>query len=230
MKKKALLVLLFVVIILAIDQAVKIYIKSNFYPGDDVPVFGNWFHIQYTENRGMAFGTTFGGDMWGKLALSIFRILAIGAIIWYIFKRIQEQVRLEFLIALSLVLAGATGNLLDSMFYDFIFPYDPCLSINHAEGSGILTDCPPWGQYETRHTGFLLGNVVDMFRFQFYWPTWMPWLGGKEVFPAIFNVADAAISIGVVMVLIRQKSYFNKKAVEVVDPKVEESMNNDNQG
>lgn len=223
MKKKALLVLLFVVIILTIDQAVKIYIKSNFYPGEDHAVLGDWFHIHYTENQGMAFGTTFGSSIWAKLFLSVFRIVAIGAIIWYIFKRLKEQVRLEFLIALSLVLAGATGNLLDSMFYDYIFAYDPCMVFNHLEGSGKIVDCGIFGEQETRHTGFLFGNVVDMFRFQFYWPTWMPWLGGKEVFPAIFNVADAAISIGVVMVLIRQKSYFNKKAVEVVAPKVEES-------
>lgn len=223
MKKKALLVLLFVFIILAVDQAVKIYIKSNFFPGEDHAVIGNWFHIHYTENQGMAFGTTFGSSIWAKLFLSVFRIVAIGAIIWYIGKRLKEQVKFEFLVALSLVLAGATGNLLDSMFYDYIFTYDPCMVFNHLEGSGKVIDCGIYGEVETRNTGFLFGNVVDMFRFEFYWPQWMPWLGGKEVFPAIFNVADAAISIGVVMVLIRQRRYFAKKTVEVARP---EDQNN----
>ena len=116
---------------------------------------------------------------------------------------------MEFLIALGLILAGATGNLLDSMFYDFIFPVDQYLDCrldyNILEGSGNFTDCGFFGTVETRHTGFLFGNVVDMFKFQASWPSWMPYLGGSEVFPAIWNVADGAITVGVLMILIWQK-------------------------
>lgn len=199
-----------VALILLLDQFIKIYIKSTFAPGGSVPVFGDWFHLQYIENQGMAFGTTFGNKMWHKLALSIFRIIAICAICYYWYKQAKLGAKREFLIAIGLILAGATGNLIDSMLYDFVFPYDPCMSYNHLEGSGVVTDCGIFGEIETRHTGFLLGNVVDMFKFQAHWPQGMPWLGGREVFPAIWNLADAAISIGVVMVFIRQRKYFPK--------------------
>jgi signal peptidase II len=202
-----------VALILFIDQAIKVYIKTHFSPGDDpVSVFGNWFVLEYIENQGMAFGTTFGNKLWHKLALSIFRIFAIIGICYYWYKQAQDGAKREFLVAIGLILAGATGNLIDSMFYDFIFPYDPCMPFNHLEGSGLVTDCGFFGKLETRHTGFLLGNVVDMFKFQAFWPEWLPWLGGREVFPAIWNLADAAISIGVVMIFIRQRAYFpNKK-------------------
>ncbi len=201
-----------VALILFLDQFIKIYVKTHFSPSDDYyAVFGDWFVLKYIENQGMAFGTTFGNQMWHKLALSIFRVVAIIGICYYWYKQAKEGVRTEFLIAIGLILAGATGNLIDSMFYDFIFPYDPCMGYNHLEGSGIKTDCGIFGEKETRHTGFLLGNVVDMFQFQVNWPEWMPWLGGKEVFPAIWNVADASITSGVILVFIRQRKYFPKK-------------------
>lgn len=226
MKKNLLAVGLLVLFILLVDQISKVYIKTNFDPGDDsIPVFGNWFVLEYIENQGMAFGTTFGNQMWHKLALSIFRILAIIGICYYWYKQAITGAKTEFLIAIGLILAGATGNLIDSMFYDFIFEYDPCMQFNHLPGSGIWSDCSRYyvGNIETRHTGFLMGNVVDMFKFQANWPQWVPWLGGKEVFPAIWNVADASITVGVIMVFIRQRSYFpnnkrksRKKKVEKV--------------
>jgi signal peptidase II len=166
--------------------------------------------LEYIENQGMAFGTTFGNKMWHKLALSIFRIIAIIGICYYWYKQAKEGARREFLIAIGLILAGATGNLIDSMFYDFVFPYDPCMGFNHLEGSGIVSDCGFFGQIETRHTGFLLGNVVDMFKFQAFWPQWVPGIGGREVFPAIWNLADFAISSGVILIFIRQRAYFPK--------------------
>lgn len=212
MKKNLLIVGAMVALILFLDQFIKIYVKTHFSPSDDYyAVFGDWFVLKYIENQGMAFGTTFGNQMWHKLALSIFRVVAIIGICYYWYKQAKEGVRTEFLIAIGLILAGATGNLIDSMFYDFIFPYDPCMGYNHLEGSGIKTDCGIFGEKETRHTGFLLGNVVDMFQFQVNWPEWMPWLGGKEVFPAIWNVADASITSGVILVFIRQRKYFPKK-------------------
>lgn len=209
------------VLILLIDQILKVYIKTTFSPGETHSILGDWFILDYTENQGMAFGTTFGSAKWHKLALSIFRIIAIGAISWYIVKQWKENVKLEYLIALTLILAGATGNLIDSVCYDFIFKYQACLPFNHLEGSGVVTDCGLFGQIETRHTGFLLGNVVDMFKFHAFWPQWMPWLGGKEVFPAIWNVADASISTGVVMILIRQKTYFKKEKEDLPQATVE---------
>lgn len=208
MKKNLLIVGALVALILLIDQLIKVYIKTHFAPGENMPLIGNWFILEYIENQGMAFGTTFGNQMWHKLALSIFRIVAIGGICYYWYQQAKLGVRREFLVAIGLILAGATGNLIDSMFYDYIFVYDPCMGFNHLEGSGIKTDCGIFGTIETRHTGFLMGNVVDMFKFQANWPQWVPWLGGKEVFPAIWNVADAAITVGVVMIFIRQRSYF----------------------
>lgn len=211
MKKNLLIVGALVALILLLDQLIKVYIKTHFSPGDVTPILGDWFVLDYTENPGMAFGTTFGSAMWHKLALSIFRIVAIIGISYFLYQQAKQQAKREFLIALGLILAGATGNLIDSMFYDFIFPYNPCMPFNQLEGSGIISDCGMFGEIETRHTGFLLGNVVDMFKFHAYWPEWLPLIGGREVFPAIWNLADASISVGVVLVLIRQRNYFPNK-------------------
>jgi signal peptidase II len=213
-KKNLVIVGAVVALILFLDQFIKVYIKSHFAPGESVSVFGDWFVLEYLENQGMAFGTTFGNKIWHKLALSIFRIVAITGMTYYLIKQAKQGAKRELLIVIGLIVAGATGNLIDSMFYDFVFPYDPCMGFNHLEGSGVLTDCGIFGEIETRHTGFLLGNVVDMFKFQAFWPEWLPWLGGKEVFPAIWNLADGAISVGVIMVFIRQRNYFPKEKVE----------------
>lgn len=226
MKRNIIIVAIVVALILAFDQILKIYIKSTFEPGESASIFGDWFLLQYIENQGMAFGTTFGSQMWHKLALSIFRIIAISALVYYFFKQVKKGVRMEFLVAIGLVFAGATGNLIDSMFYDFVFPYDPCMAYNHLEGSGVISNCGFFGDIETRHTGFLMGNVVDMFKFEAFWPEWMPVIGGWEVFPAIWNVADASISIGVIMVFIRQKKYFPKAVVADVPSEIEEAENN----
>lgn len=210
MKKNLWIIGGIVAAILLIDQIVKIYVKTHFLPNDSVPVFGDWFKLYYVENQGMAFGTTFGSGGWAKLGLSIFRIIAIIGIGYYWFKQAQRGARRELLLAIGLVFAGAFGNLIDSMFYDFIFPYDPCNNhFNQLEGSGIH-DCLSNPMLETRRTGFLFGNVVDMFHFDATWPEWVPWIGGSQVFPAIWNVADTAITIGILMILFRQKAYYKK--------------------
>jgi len=216
-KKKLIIVAIIVVAILALDQIIKIYVKTHF-DYETYPLLGDWFVMEYTENPGMAFGQTFGSSKWAKLSLSIFRIIAIIAISYYLVLQARKKMKLEFLIAIGLILAGAAGNLIDSMLYDFIFPIDQYLdcsmTYNLLEGSGNFFDCDYGnGPYPTeiRHTGFLYGNVVDMFQFQGAWPDWMPWVGGKEVFPAIWNVADASITIGVIMVFLRQRSYFPKE-------------------
>lgn len=228
-QKGLLLTFSIVLVILIADQWIKFYVKSNFGTGEVVPLAGDWFLMEYIENPGMAFGTTFGSTIWSKLALSIFRIIAISGITYYWFYQSKKGVRWDFHIGVALVLAGATGNLIDCMFYDYWFPYDPCFPYNIAEGSGNFVDCPIFGETETKFRGFLLGNVVDMFKFQGYWPQWMPFLAGKEIFPAIWNLADGSITVGVVLVFVRQKTFFpnqEKKAVpadEELNPQAAES-------
>ncbi len=226
MRKKLLIVGAVVALILLLDQLIKIWVKSNIDISDQpINLVGSWFRIVYVENQGMAFGTTFGSGMWAKLALSIFRIIAICGIAYYWVKQAKAGARTEFLIAVGFIFAGATGNLIDSMFYDFIFPYDPCLSFNHLEGSGVFTDCGFYGKIETRHTGFLLGNVVDMFQFDVSWPSWVPWLGGRDIFPAVWNTADGSITVGVLMVLFRQRKYFKKKNETIKETPEDEVVN-----
>lgn|GEM_PF-10873 len=211
MKRNLFIVGAIVAVLLLIDQIVKVWVKTTFHYYDPAkPIFGDWFQLVYIENQGMAFGTTFGSSMWAKLGLSVFRVFAIIGIAYYWYKQAQKGVRRELLIAIGFIFAGATGNLIDSMFYDFIFPYDPCISFNHLEHSGVISDCQWLGKIETRHTGFLMGNVVDMFKFSMMWPAWMPWVGGTEVFPAIWNIADSAITVGVVMIILRQRAYFGQ--------------------
>lgn len=211
-RKNLIIVGAFIALILILDQVIKIYVKSNFLPGEAKPLLGDWFVMEYTENPGMAFGTTFGNKAWHKLALSIFRIIAISGLCYYWVKQAKLKMKREFLFALGLIIAGATGNLIDSMFYDYAFAYDPCFPYNLREGSGIFADCDFWmDKVETRPHGFLMGNVVDMFKFHGYWPDWMPLIGGKDLFPAIWNVADGSITLGVLMIFIRQRTYFSKK-------------------
>ena len=103
------------------------------------------------------------------------------------------------------------------MLYDFIFPFNPCEGFNQLAGSGIKMDCMDYGfkqTLEVRHQGFLLGNVVDMFQFNVIWPSWVPYFSGKQIFPAIWNVADACITSGVILIIIRQKKYFPKKVLQ----------------
>ena len=190
-----------VVLILFLDQLLKVYIKSTFMPGEVRPLFGDWLVLDYIENPGMAFGTTFGSSKWHKLALSVFRIFAIGGICYYWIQQAKKGIKREFLIALGMIIAGASGNLIDSMFYDFYFEFDPCMPYNHMKGSGIAATCDFYGDIEVRHTGFLYANVVDMFKFDANWPNWMPWIGGNQVFPAIWNLADFSISCGIILIL-----------------------------
>jgi signal peptidase II len=215
-KKKLLIVGLVILLILTLDQILKIWVKTSIKENDEpIKLLGSWLQMRYIENQGMAFGTTFGASIWAKLALSLFRIGAIIGLAIYWYKQAKKQVKLEFLIAVGLIFAGATGNLIDSMFYDFIFKFDPCLSFNELQGSGIKAQCTNFfgfkEEIEIRHSGFLFGNVVDMFQFNLTWPSWVPWLGGGDVFPAIWNIADASISSGVIMILIRQRKYFPKE-------------------
>jgi signal peptidase II len=223
------LVAILVISLLILDQVVKIWVKTSFSSDEVRHVFGTWFSLHYIENQGMAFGTTFGSGMWHKLALSIFRILAIGFIIYYIVRESKKaEVRTEYLLAVGLILSGAAGNLIDSMIYDFLFTFNPCEGFNQLPGSGKFMNCKDYGfeyQVEVRHRGFLLANVVDMFQFEAFWPKWVPIVGGEQVFPAIWNVADSCISVGIGWIIIRQRTFFPKK--KEVDTEIKSVENNE---
>ena len=225
MKKNLQIVTLVVIALLILDQVIKVYIKTSFHPEEHKYLIGSWFAAHYIENQGMAFGTTFGASIWHKLALSIFRVVAIIFIAYYLIKEARKGAKLSFLIALGFIWAGATGNLIDSMFYDFFFHFNPCDRFNQLEGSKVMADCKDFGRsfpVEVRHRGFLLGNVVDMFQFDVLWPKWVPYLGGGQVFPAIFNVADASITVGVATLIIGQRSFFPKN--KSLNPENEEVL------
>jgi signal peptidase II len=205
--KKAILL---VIIVLFIDQAIKIWIKTHMALGESFQVFGSKFLIHFTENPGMAFGMQFGGEN-GKLILSIFRIVAVIGITWYLYHLIKTKVKTGLILCFALILAGAVGNILDSAFYGLIFDrgmiYNPAIN--------------DWERYygvaqfsHNGYAGFLKGCVVDMLYFPLiegHYPGWIPFWGGKEFmfFRPVFNIADSSITIGVFLILIFQKRFFH---------------------
>lgn len=192
---------IFIVLLLLIDQAIKFAVKLNMTIGESIPVFGDWFQICFIENNGMAFGMQFGGSI-GKLALSLFRVVLIGAIIVYLRKLVRKnETPTGVLVGLSLVLVGALGNVIDCLFYGEIF--------SASTYTKVAQLFPPDGGY----TGLLYGKVVDMFYFPIInttWPDWVPYYGGEEFifFRPVFNFADACISVSVIYMLIFQKDFF----------------------
>jgi len=214
LRSKSIIAISLILGILIIDQLVKIWAKTSLDVYQPINIFGEWFRLVYIENQGMAFGTTFGSGWWAKLALSIFRLFAISGLTYYLITQLRSShVRTEYIVAISLVLAGATGNLIDSAFYDYIFEFDPNSRFNWIMDDGrFLFD--EEGNPMLRKRGFLFANVVDMFQFNAQWPEWVPWLGGDDVFGAIWNVADAAITMGVIMILFRQRTYFGQSATK----------------
>ena len=209
MAKKAALIVFGV---LLLDQIVKIWVKTSFEPRDTQTLIDGFLQLHYVENPGMAFGTTFGNGMWAKLALSIFRLVAITAITLYLRKIIREgKMPVGFVIAISLVLAGAAGNLIDSMLYDYVFEFDATHPMNYVKDSEGYFIAGEGGVPVVRPQGFLLASVVDMFQFTVKWPSWMPeGYAGTEIFGAIWNVADFAISCGVIWILVRYRYFFKK--------------------
>jgi signal peptidase II len=199
-------VIILILLILIIDQAFKIYIKTHFYIGHEVKVLGlNWFRLHFVENEGMAWGWKMGGD-WGKIALTLFRLVAVIAGVFIIRDFIRKKYHPGFIFCSALIFAGAMGNLIDSMFYGMIFnESDPYVQ-------NIATMFPDGGGY----AGFLHGKVVDMLYFPLIsnvkYPVWFPVWGGDEFefFRPVFNIADASISIGVIAILIFQNKFFKK--------------------
>ena len=201
-----------IILLLVIDQAIKFAVKLNMTIGESIHVFGDWFQICFIENNGMAFGMQFGGSI-GKLALSLFRVVLIGAIIVYLRKLLKRnETPTGVLVGLSLVLVGAMGNVIDCLFYGEIF--------SASTYSQIAQLFPPDGGY----TGLLYGKVVDMFYFPIInttWPDWVPYYGGEEFifFRPVFNFADACISVSVIYMLIFQRNFFAQEEAKKVSEK-----------
>lgn len=196
-KKLPLIATLVVVALVLVDQFFKFWIKTNFAIGQDMPVFGDWFHLHFIENEGMAFGISFGEQI-GKFLLTFFRIAVVGFIIYYIAKLIKEEKASTLsIVILSLVVAGAIGNILDCLFYGLIF--------SESTPWQVAALFPDGGGYAP----FMFGRVVDMLYFPlFRIPEGFPLFGGEYFFPAIFNIADACVTLGVIGVLIFSKQIF----------------------
>lgn len=178
--------LLVIFLVLLADQVFKTWIKTNMYLGQEFKIIGQWFIIHFTENNGMAFGMEFGGEF-GKLALSLFRIAAVGGIGYGLHYLIKHKYHRGLILNVALIFSGALGNIIDSVFYGKIYGYET----------------------------WFHGRVVDMLYFPIaegHFPSWIPIWGGDEFvfFRPVFNLADAAISVGVVLILIFQKNYFKE--------------------
>ena len=218
-KKKCTIAAAIIVLLLLIDQTIKVAVKLNMNIGEEIVVF-DWFRISFIENRGMAFGMEIGS----KLFLSLFRIVAVGGLTWYIWKKIKEGARMGYIVVLSMIYARAAGNIFDSLFYGEIF------TASHP----YYTDLPPaqlvpWGE---GYASILMGNVVDMFSFPLFhgtFPNWFPVWGGEDFtfFSAIFNFADACISVGVVVLFLFYRNDFNNvKATPPTAENIEETTEN----
>jgi len=193
--------LLLIFSILLVDQVLKIFIKTHLVIGEEIPMLGNWFMIHFLENNGMAFGMEWGGKA-GKVALSIFRIVAIVGISLYLRSIIIKNASTGLILSVSAIIAGAAGNLIDSAFYGMIFSeswHTP--AVMFPEGGG--------------YSSFLHGRVVDMFYFPIidtYWPDWSPIKPGQSFifFRPVFNIADASITTGVLSILLFQKKFLEE--------------------
>lgn len=188
---KGMLAIIIAAAVIIIDQIIKIWVKTSFYEGEDLTVC-SWFHLRFIQNNGMAFGMEFGS----KLFLTLFRIVFVSLLIYYMCKVVRRpQIKYGYVVCLALITAGAAGNIIDCLFYGEIFnnPMPP-----------QIAEFVPWGD---GYAGLLHGKVVDMFYFplfSFDWPDWVPFFGGEHFtfFDPVFNFADAAISVGMVSILV----------------------------
>ena len=213
--KKSLKVLLVVLLVLVIDQSLKIWIKTNLSYGQEISLLGlDWARLHFVENNGMAFGLSLGG-FYGKLALSLFRITAVFVLSYYISLLIKAEAKMGLLISFALILAGAIGNIIDSAFYGIIF--------SESYHGHIATMFPDGGGY----AGFLHGKVVDMLYFPLFegqFPDSFPFWGGNQFlfFRPVFNIADMAITIGVLSIILFHRSFFSAQEKKEEDEVSEE--------
>ena len=197
--RRGTLAVLIVVGVLLIDQLIKIWVKTNMTLHEQIEIL-SWFKIVFIENNGMAYGMEIGS----KLLLSLFRVVAISVLGYYIIGQVKRQARWGYLVCLSMIFAGAVGNLIDSMFYGLVF---------NASSDFYTSYFVPFG---TGYAPFLMGKVVDMFYFPLIvttWPDWVPFVGGNPYvfFSPVFNFADASISVGVVLLLL----FYRKEISEI---------------
>ena len=197
--RRGVLAALIVVGILLVDQLIKIWVKTNMTLHEQIEIL-SWFKIVFIENNGMAYGMEIGS----KLVLSLFRVVAISVLGYYIIGQVKRQARWGYLVCLSMIFAGAVGNLIDSMFYGLVF---------NASSEFYTSYFVPFG---TGYASFLMGKVVDMFYFPLIvttWPDWVPFVGGNPYvfFSPVFNFADASISVGVVVLLL----FYRKEISEI---------------
>ena len=207
--KRGWLATIIVAAILLIDQIIKIWVKTHMTLHEQIEIF-SWFKIVFIENNGMAYGMEIGS----KLVLSLFRVVAVSVLGYYIARQVKRQARYGYIVCLSLIMAGAAGNIFDSMFYGLIF---------NASSEFYTSYFVPFG---TGYAPFLMGKVVDMFYFPLIvttWPDWVPMFGGQPYvfFSPIFNFADAAISVSVVLVLL----FYRKEISEITLKKETKSAN-----
>ena len=191
-KSRCRVVLLSVVLAIIADQAIKIAVKTSMPLGDGFSVLGDWFQIRFVENNGMAFGM----ELFNKLFLTSFRVVAVIFLIYVLVKLIgNRKFPMGFVISVAMILAGAVGNIIDCLFYGEIF----------SSSYGQVAQFVPWGE---GYGSFLEGRVVDMFYFPlFSWPDWMPLIGGDIFFSPVFNFADACISCSVVAIILFYRKY-----------------------
>ena len=214
--KRSHLALAIIVLVLIIDQALKFWIKTSMFYGEEIDVIGDWFKLNFVENEGMAFGMTFGGKT-GKVLLTIFRIVAVGFIGFFLYRLISKKSSRGLIASMALILAGALGNIIDSVFYGLLF----------SDSSWHLKNVAEFLPDEGGYGALLHGKVVDMFYFPLFsgtWPNWIPMVGGDEFlfFRPVFNIADAAITVGVIIILVFQKRFFGETGKEE-EPEVQVS-------
>lgn len=194
-RKRVCISLILLSLAIIIDQVIKIAVKTNMSLGEGIVVFDDWFQIKFVENNGMAFGM----EIFNKYFLTSFRMVAVVFIIYYLLKLLRDSAKpLGYAVCITLVLAGAIGNLIDCLFYGEIF----------SSSIGQVAQYVPWGEgYST----FMNGHVVDMFYFPlFTWPDWVPLVGGDIFFGPVFNFADACVSCSVAAILLFYRNIFMK--------------------